>query len=506
VKLVLVLSCIIVVVFFISSVLWSTEISLSINYTQETALYHNDIIWIHILVILPASFTVYFFIFKRETEKIPLKLVRNIISLLIVICTCLLIVTVKVEPVSDSQRVLWYADDMLAGNFRSLLPDGYLYYFPHQLGLVAYSIVLTLIAGDYNYILSQYINVVMLVLMYIYFHKICRILFNDEKIELLVLILVPLFLPILFYVTFHYGTVIGFTLSIAAIYCQLRFFETRKIPYGILCAVFIGFAILFRNNYLIVLIAIVIFYLLDAICEKKRMSLLFACAAFLLFLGVDAGVRLGFSAASGHEINEGVPAITFVAMGLQEGDRAPGWYNSYNHIVYYENNYDISATESAARENIRESLAGFSTDITGAFGFFGRKVLSMWNDPAFQGIWVIETRVNSLDDTGFGRSLQNGLVRNILWWIMNSYHSLILFGASVYFVTGFKTVKRNQLIPVVIFIGWVIFHMFWEAKSQYAVVAFILLIPYAAGGYIKFCDVIEKVLKGYPFLCKKKEV
>lgn len=42
--------------------------------------------------------------------------------------------------------------------------------------------------------------------------------------------------------------------------------------------------------------------------------------------------------------------------------------------------------------------------------------------------------------------------------------------------------KLHRLLLPTIFIGGFIFHLFWEAKSQYTITYFVLLIPYCAKG------------------------
>ena len=42
--------------------------------------------------------------------------------------------------------------------------------------------------------------------------------------------------------------------------------------------------------------------------------------------------------------------------------------------------------------------------------------------------------------------------------------------------------KLHRLLLPTIFIGGFSFHLFWEAKSQYTITYFVLLIPYCAKG------------------------
>lgn len=68
--------------------------------------------------------------------------------------------------------------------------------------------------------------------------------------------------------------------------------------------------------------------------------------------------------------------------------------------------------------------------------------------------------------------------------------TLTLVGALAIFLLE-KDFDVDKLIFATIFIGGFIFHIFWEAKGQYALPYFILLFPYAIRGYEVL---IERVL------------
>ena len=60
--------------------------------------------------------------------------------------------------------------------------------------------------------------------------------------------------------------------------------------------------------------------------------------------------------------------------------------------------------------------------------------------------------------------------------------NIILLSAFSYFLLNWKNININSLILGIVFVGGFIFHMFWEAKCQYTITYFWLLIPYAAQG------------------------
>ena len=54
-----------------------------------------------------------------------------------------------------------------------------------------------------------------------------------------------------------------------------------------------------------------------------------------------------------------------------------------------------------------------------------------------------------------------------------------------------------------ILIGGFMFHMVWEAKSQYTLPYFVLLLPYTVMGYSKAAECISKAMNGSLALDKK---
>lgn len=95
----------------------------------------------------------------------------------------------------------------------------------------------------------------------------------------------------------------------------------------------------------------------------------------------------------------------------------------------------------------------------------------------------------------FTRSLfkEGGTANEIYWQLCNAVQTLVYGGALLFAVFRFRRVKFQGLFFAVIFIGGFLFHLFWEAKGQYTVSYFTLLIPYAVLG---MQDWIHWVSKG----------
>ena len=64
----------------------------------------------------------------------------------------------------------------------------------------------------------------------------------------------------------------------------------------------------------------------------------------------------------------------------------------------------------------------------------------------------------------------------------NMLQTLIYAGAFLWILLGRRQMSWESLLPGMIVIGGFLFHLVWEAKGQYTVFYFFLLIPYAFWG------------------------
>ena len=128
-----------------------------------------------------------------------------------------------------------------------------------------------------------------------------------------------------------------------------------------------------------------------------------------------------------------------------------GWYNGYTQKIYKKNKYDYQLTKERVNSDIEKSVV--------------KSILS-----------------------------ENRTTNKILTNYMNILQTLILFGTIMYILIDSKKIKFKELIFAIIFIGGFVFHLIWEAKCQYTITYFVLLIPYSIVGYKKTS---EKILQIY---------
>ena len=365
----------------------------------------------------------------------------------------------------------------------------YLFVFPFQTGTVLYFRLLSAIFGNLNYVAFQIVNCLWIALAYCLFVKIADILWGEagEKCPYkpYVALMGLLFMPYLLYATFLYGTVIGMALAMLSVYMMLLYERNPKVLYLLICGLSMGMAAVVKSNYMIFMIAQIIYLLLKIMSDKTpgfkkalpKFALIIALMVFFAIgrLGVDAYIR---SVNGGIEV-KGIPMTAWIAMGLQDGKGAPGWYNGYNNGVYIENDFDYDKTSAAVKEEIKKIISGYPKDIQTSISFFVKKVSSQWNNPTFQSLWILEAR----DGKNGLAPLLSGTGRYLYIFLVNLLQTWILAGTFLYVLLRFKKSSVEEIILPITFVGGFVFHIVWEAEGLYAILYFPLLLPLSICGY-----------------------
>ncbi len=173
-----------------------------------------------------------------------------------------------------------------------------------------------------------------------------------------------------------------------------------------------------------------------------------------------------------------------------------GWYNGYNRKVYRKNKYDYEKADTKAKEEITKRLEKFKNEPSYAFDFYYKKLVSQWNNPTFQGLWINDIRKNLNSKPFYVRDVLGKTPLNeSLNQYMNILQTIILFGALMYIIIDYKKINGKQLFFITIFIGGFLFHILWEAKGQYTITYFLLLIPYCIKGYDILSEKINVKIK-----------
>ncbi len=400
------------------------------------------------------------------------------------------------------------AKDFNLGDYRSLLFDHYLGYDSHQLGLVTFERILCLFSE--NIMFFQLFNLALGILNNYLTYRIADLVFGGNAlINKFAILLSFLFLPQLFFIMYIYGNIPGFTCLMTAYFFGLRALLGRgRLPWAdlLLSVIFSAFAILIRSNYMIGVLALAIVALLDLIGRRRIVAAVTVLlAAVLIFTVPTRALHAYYEAESGIEISRGTPMILYVAMGLQEGPMGNGWYNAFNNNTYEDSGYDYEAAAQIGREEIGRRLSAFKADPGYAADFFSDKFISTWADPTFQSVNSAPAiTLENWDDKVRGELLNNiysgGRAYSIIATLSNVVNVIIVAAAFLFYVLIFKSKEKTGLKEVLLLfmlytVGGMLFHLAWETKARYVQTYIYILIPAAAAGIHRLCEVIAGMRK-----------
>ena len=473
------------------SLFFTTYISQNTN-EHVTYKIGNPLILIVLLIIILALLFMYDR--KYRIDKINTKKIFFALICYTIITGIGVIFLVRGVPVGDQALVSNIADQFNAHNFSSLLRGGYLFVYPYQLGLISLLQLLYRFFGKSQYVVLQVINVGAVLVSQYFLYKITDISFKNKKVNNTLLLLLFGCLPLIMYVVFVYGTLVSLCLGLAAIWAELKYFEDGRYRYFLVAVLAICLAVLIKSNSLIILVAMVIMLFMNIVKEKKPAKFLLVILLILAVVLSGDILNAIYENRSGIIISKGAPSVAWVAMGLKDGPRAPGWYNAYA-LPKKKDDYSTKEVTELAQASIKKSVAGFVENPSYAISFFGQKFASQWNDPSYQSIWVGSVMLRSGELSKIGNSLynnDNGRVYNSLLSFMKLYQSLIFISAFGFILLSWRKIKYHQLFLVLVVIGGFLFHMAWEAKGEYIMPYFVMLIPLAAVGVVYALDYINK--------------
>jgi hypothetical protein len=382
---------------------------------------------------------------------------------------------------ADQADVSRAAAAFCSGDFTALRRGGYLFLYPHQLGMTAVLELVYRVVGPNHYMAFQLLNALAIPVIFHAAFKTTDVLFRSRKANNILLIMLFGCLPPILYATFVYGNVLGLAFSLSAILMEIRYLQTKRLSRFVFSAVFICAAVLVRANSQITLVAMVLVFLVTFVADHDwRNIVLPACLVAVCWLTIFSlnGV---YQLRSGTPIDRGTPSSVWIAMGLQDDSMAPGWWNTYSAVAYARAGYSASVADSRARASIADSIGNFARHPLYAVRFFYLKFVSQWNDPTYQSLWVNEKGAHP-GASPLVLSLYRGRPNAYVVDLMKTYQFVVFFGALLCVILLFRDLDSQRLLLALVILGGVVFHTMWEAKGEYIMPYFVMLVPYAALG------------------------
>ncbi len=466
------------------------------NLVDESIRKSKDIFILNILVAILGAAVLYALsraIFKSEDKQKNRKrllIIQIAVSCFIFALLILFVFKTKISPYWDQMEVFLDAQRFNAGNYEDM-NNMYLIMYPQQYGLIFFEGLLLKLVDHYRFL--QCLNALFISLSIFFAGRTVLLVSDNEKAGFFATVLMGIFFPFFYYVSFVYGDVFFAFSAILVAYLSIQYCKKKKAGFIIGALIVSCIALPVRQNALIFLVTACIFFVLCSLKEKKALHILIAVLFMALPLFTDAGIKKYYEMKSGYEIShEEIPKISWVVMGLQ-GDpyegKGVGYYNGYNYgsYLFHDSKKELAAAHS--REELSMRLSEFRQNKKLAVDFFNYKALEQWSDPLFES-----AHMTAGDGSEYNRIrlFYNSKVLGLLRFLMNYYQFFIYAFALVFTAKGaFAKTDENSgrfeknlysSIFTIMFTGGFLFSLIWEAKGRYVFPFFVMLIPVAAAG------------------------
>lgn len=468
---------------FLETVSISTETA-----SGELAVISPDNIFLN--AILLALMLAALYLFYKHSGGVSLRRLELLLLLWTLALGLAFIVSVKLcAPwFSDSYLVTYAAQRAAQDDLSSL--DSYFVRYPFQLGFVLYEEIFFRLSGlvipglpeGYYCLMLQGVNLLWLLLSYHGLIRISLLLFNDERLSRFTAVLLLLFQPPVFSCTFLYGNIPAFALGVCAVWMFAEFTQGGRFVCGLLSALAMAAAVMLKLNLMIFFAAVAAVWLVELFRKFRFKSLLCMALMCVCVLSCVKAPQTVYERRSGKSFGEGIPMLAWMAMGLSEGHAGPGWYKEEHTVTAFrESGFDSQATAEKAGEAIRERLSYFGREPGEALRFFSVKLRSQWNEPSYESLWINKVQSSYGEKQGlYGPLIGGGEKRTV--GFMGQIQQLLFLGTLLSLLELWSKRDTRRCVLLVIILGGLLYHLLFEAKSQYSLGYVMLMAPMAACG------------------------
>ena len=310
-----------------------------------------------------------------------------------------------------------------------------------------------------------------------------------------------LFLPMLLFCIYAYSVLPMVFCCAGSFLCFALYVRTRRTRFGLAYALLLGLAALVKPNTMIVVAALAVCALMDALHSADARPLAFAVLAVALAVLFPRMVIWQYEWRSGIEIGENVSMLARLAMGVQDAHIAPGWYNGYID-EYVESFVPIAQQEQRALADLSARLSEWAQNPLAAAVYLRDKCLTQWLEPSYETVWYgnIVQKTGQFNGLGYLVYREDSAVNALLLVFMGAYQRAMYLLA----IAGAVRTLRQRgdaatlILPVTV-LGGFLYHMLFEAKAQYIYVYVFYMMPLAAQGLCAVEDAVRRV-----FIRRKK--
>lgn len=464
----------------------------------ENVVMQADNVFLNLLILSLLMLLLY--LFYRHCDEIPAARLEWVLMLWVFALGTAFVASTKLQaPFYSDSYIVTYAAQRAALGDLNQLNAGYFRRFPFQLGYVLYSELffravnpfLKGLPDGYRWLALQETNLLWYMLAMHALLRCARLIWKRSRVEKLCAVLMSVCLPPVFSVTFLYGNIPAFACGALGLWMFAAFCNDGKLRHALLTAVALTLAVVLKLNLLIFCVAVGGVWLVLLLKKPALRSALCLALAAVCVLTASRLPQRFYERRSGLSFGPGIPMVAWMAMGWDEGYAAPGWYREEHTVSSFENHGgDAEATAQEAKAYLAARAGEFARDPKEALRFFWLKLRSQWNEPSYESLWINQVQL-SFSEKGkvYDFFCGSGTKRTLA--VMKQIQQLVFLGA----LLGLpRLLKRRELLPCLlptVLLGGLLYHLLFEAKSQYALPYYVLMLPLAAWGLHRLFRQIE---------------
>ena len=410
------------------------------------------------------------------------------------------VLSVNAKAESDGAVLLKIASSIIAGDYSSVAKSGenlhyYLVRFPYQCGLLAALELLVRLFGENGALFAaRILNVCLLISSYAALLMITDRVFHNERITFLTILLLCVAVQPLIACTFVYGLIPALAFCIWGIYFVVRFLQDGKWICMIPAAILFAFAALVRSNAWIAILAVIIVLILSSIRKKTWLPVLLAVLIAVLSAPLPQLAQSGYEKKLDTSFGIGYPKSYWIAMSLQDGWKASGWhvfeYQSLMEKTYGE---DVAGIDRHAKGDIQKGLTELAGNPNELKTYLFEKMVSQWNEPTFMSVWITKSVDSYAQPGDLTKLVYSDSFDTLFRFAEGKIVKILYLGFMLCAASMLRKRTEEQLLLPLILLGGVLFHMIFEAKSQYVLEYLPLLAPVAAFGIFSLSDCVGHI-------------
>lgn len=440
----------------------------------------------------------------KENKNKRVLIISSVISITLAVLCGIWVIYAKITPWFDQETVYHIAQ---AFNKKDYFGDMtfwlYLKQYPQEFGLVFLEAGLLKIWDSYLFL--QLINALLIGCIIFFSVRLVLEITDSPIASLVTLEMISVCFPLYYYVSFVYGDIFYIFSAIFISWLGIKWIKTDKI--GFLIGIVIHACILVpaRKNALIFLIALAIVLLLEAMKRdgKRFIPVLAAVLIIVLPLLSEAGIRSYYEHKADYKIDNEIPSINWVVMGLRgtlEEGKGVGFFDGYVYWNWNLLGQDKEATKKLAYQHLSEFMEIYKNDPAYAYRFFRYKALEQWTEPTFASIYMTTSTIETNWDRmrhlyTYDKTSKMALSMNYLQSTVYCF-SLICFIAALFK----KKEEHFDLLIAIFFVGGFLFSLLWEAGGRYVFPYFVMLIPAAGAGTVEamnICNIVFTKIRSF---------